>query len=504
MGSVMSTGSRGEQYAYVDPEIQAEKYPCTPGEVRLIACVVINKQRYLFNIRGILPERISALLPGLARIITEQGGIEKLTLIADSRVYTPPKTVEVDGARALYKWLVAASKGKKTDINILSIESKKNPYTPGFIFNGSLEALPGIFPKIQPEHFAALRELRLALRENAENVLYGLAYILSRDGLNNLRAFIIDNVDTGGGDSRFFDNRAKALANVYRALNSEKFHQLEHLDLPLWCEDATREGLAAIKTLYPRLKTLIIHRINSSDTSESGFVQVVLLPILPLIAIDKLFSSKVSLSLAGILQEMVEESQLEILEIHDSRASLEQERREIASYVQQGFLPKLRVMQDWATMKILKLDRIALWDLLTERAKIERYMQKAPGESESVAITAEEEADIRSKLFKDEDEGYLTWLEAMIDDEFPELTHLYYRLLQRNIHTETESQYQEKVEYLLGLIRRAVLEGHLPKFEAFILEGDIPARFADIVHELETSLMRWVFKQKLRQAELGA
>lgn len=490
MGSVMSVDSNREQYAYVDPEIQAKKYPYTPGETRLIACVVINKQRYLFNVRGILPEHIPALLPGLERMITERRTIENLTLIADPRIYQPLEVVEVDGAGALYELLEATSKGKKADINVLSIESTKNPYARGIIFKGALEALPGIFPQMQPEHFAALRELRLALARDSQNVLDGLRMVLSRGCLDNLKAFSIAHVAPFKisvlGD--LIDDSACALDNLYRALNYAKLNQLEHLGLSFWCKDATESGIAALATHYPKLKTLVIHRIDPAVRSESGMTRVItfianllILPVTLLLGIlGSLISAFRYASVEEVLQGKMQASKLEQIMIYDWPAYENKPvvaEEEIRTYIRKGFLPALN--------SIFIADR-----------------ENITNSSIQKEILAQCQAAVTKLAVYPWNEKYTVLLESLAGGKFPKLTHLYYRLPAK-ADEESETAYQDKVEGMLKLIRSAVLKRAVPKFEAFFLEGEIPARFADTVRELETALMQWVFKQKLNRARLG-
>jgi hypothetical protein len=523
-------------------DIQPSHSPSVYAEIKISVpgYFTTDTQIYRYEISGVpfsCLQDLPALVPYLEHILeTQRYGPEQHTdtnydiprqLTFSAAGHPSQCQVIASSARALYNLLEGVAKNKKpSDIETLVINDKAQFYpsvTGAYLFfTSAIELLPKTFPKIKPIHFPALTTLQLYMADNTATVILGIANLLARQCLPQLKtldlqfaAFCRAYIHKGGWlYTNDLERRSLYILCRDGLTNTPSSLPLEHLHLPFWCADGTELGLAALRRLYPGLKTLTIdmiiptaiakgRRLNwasspftTSTTLPNGYGYTTTTYTIQHTEHSMEFQIPESEEIADtpslltLLEEMQTVSQLECLEIYEwpPGKSIIADCSILQTAIANGWLPQL--------------NSIAIRFNIAARYN---YMLGTTIDPETEMDTSSLlEAVVNAKvplkklfLIMPEKNGYQGWLDAMIQGSFPDLEQFHYRLPDRWAE-EKDPAYHARIETALNTLHAAVREGQLPKLRVFIVEGNhaiqmklnieappLPEHFMIMVQEIE-------------------
>ena len=497
-------------YLIVTPVTNASPPACTdtvntqPSPIPFTVGVTINidSQIYRYVVSG-APYRclkdIPALVPYLQETLRKQrykpdqhtdidyGVPRQLTFSASGQSHSE---ISADSARALKNLLDDIVKNKSSAIKTLRISDKAQTYVEGReakIFTPALKALPATFAKIRPIHFPALTMLQLCISYHSGRIIKGITHLLVRNCLPQLHTLDLQFA----GNCFFVNDKAEyiqtysseraALYELYRKglIEALATPPLKHVHLPFWCAQGTELGLALLRKLYPRLKTLTIDMvIPTAVVSKAPNKRTHLfkpsLKDTPLSLEKAWYSQALRMptpeemaeqpSLLALLEEMQEVSQLECLEIYNWPVG--------ENFVAEYRIVQIAVANGW----LPRLNSIAIRFNIVARYKYS--LETAINPNTAADVSSLLEVIIKAKvplkklhLILPEKTGYQNWLEEMANGSFPKLVQLHYRLPDRWLREE-DPVYYVRVKQALETIYTAVQAGKLPQLEAFIVEGN--------------------------------
>jgi hypothetical protein len=481
---------------------------------------------YAISLAGIHPQRIPLLLPSLATVAIDTGKITKIELIKEHNLYTNTRIV-LDGARELAQFLQQALRGQARHVISLVIKAEQHPYT--YSLFGALGSLPSFFPEIRPEHLPNLTYLEYTVTPGSYIINMGLVKIALSGVLKNLKTLHIlfseKLLSVTESPSSYEDI---GLATLYNTINATRCPQLTHLAVTLWCEAPTIASGRMIDSLYPQLSVLTLYRAEMGKRKESTFTLEALASVGGAFAVASMLCSMIASETDGednptldeIIQLHANNNQLTALNIYDWNAEKSMMRyafEEMATYYTTGRLPHLISLTSEVNLAIL-LRAFANAEKMTRRVKLLTQQEAPPEKSllfpvkipekmiadilkESPEETLKRERPLEELHLLSESADFQAWLDAIKISEFPLLKRIYYTLTQQHTN-ETPSAYQRRVEATLHLIETSVLEGKLPHFQTFFLEGEVPEILAEEINTMELRLLKWQFRQKLTEVGL--
>jgi hypothetical protein len=483
-----------------------------PSDSTVYAEIKINAQVYWYQISGVpfsCLEELPALVAHLQSLLKIQRPFNsairddnydlarKLTF--SSLGHSSQSQVIVSSARALYHFLRDAIKNKAFNVKTLVINDKaqfyqkdRNVWFPWFS-SGALELLPETFSKIQPIHFPSLTALQLYMTNESANIILGIKDLLNRNCLSQLKTL---DLQFGGicrparhkdGWIHTNDSERPALYKLLDGvINAPTLPAIEHLHLPFWCAKGTELGLAALRRVYPGLKTLTVDMVIptaisrdvrlysssthiSSHTVPNGFGYNTITSVIHNEQHSVEFQIPEPELLAGmptllpLLEEMQGVSQLECLEVYDwpVKQNFVPEYNNLATAITNGWLPKLNSIA-------IRFNIVSRHDYLLETT-IDR--QTAADSTSLLKAVIKAQVPLKNlHLIMPEKNGYQGWLDEMKNGSFPELEQFHYRLPDRWFG-EQDPGYHTRVETALDTLYTAIQKGQLSKLRVFTVEG---------------------------------
>jgi hypothetical protein len=477
------------------------------------AVVQVYHQKYLFTLSGALPQHLD-IIPSIAlsleKIVAAQvnqyAAPQHMTFSGKGLVSTP---VALTGsARALYNLLAEVLENQTSNIETLLINDQIKSYQAGYWINGGLEYLKDMFPKIQVIHLPHLMTLQVFVVPHSTNILLGLADLLKRGCLNQLKTLELPysaKYQSENNASEMGVNDIETMLGlqaVYHAgfKNDKNFTALTQLRLTLWTELTTSCGLDTLSRLYARLKTLTIDAVMPNAKREDKLPQTVENGIVNYLSyyggaaeVEKFILPKNDglSALDALIQEQAEHSQLESLEIyhwHPGQPYPVFAHEKLQLYLANGWLPNLSSIKMRAAV-----DRPFL--------EAEQINPETAADTSGLLTTLIEKQTpiIQLQLLMPEKEGYQAWLNHLAAGGFPKLSHLSYRLPDRWLEEAEEAQHS-RIGQALHAIHTAILEHRIPQLEACIIEGVIPSQLEYMVQQIDNLLLTRRLLQRMKRA----
>jgi hypothetical protein len=483
----------------------------------LLVTVQVDKQRYLFTVTG-APRTIlvsQTLIFTLNQILAAQSsayGIpQHITFLNEdflTKNFVPKTVTATHSAAALYNLLTAVIAEQTPGITSLLIDDQAKSFQYGNWRSGHLEYLPEVFSQLTPLHCAEWRALQLSITPNSLNIIMGFKDLIMRDCLTQLTTLYLPYSARcqPHSDEQWLSLMTKEVLQLsdvyYRGLRSDsKLNLLTHVRLTLWLGINNFE---VIQLAYPQLHTLTLDCVMPLEKEAQLTYQ--------LSELDEAIEDKVLLQDLIIYAdnaaplEMAKQALLELDRIVEEQPDNQLECLEIYYWYPEYAYPvfacdklQLYIANAWLPKLNSIIMRPAVDQPLSTRQLIDEDTAMDASALLFVVVTRQPPIETLQLLLP-EKTGYQDWLTHIAEGDFPQLTHLSYRVPDQLI-TEIEIDYYRRLEHALITIRNVVR--HHVKLKSCLIEGDIPPQFTDLVQQIDRLLLSRCAKMQAKKGTIN-